>query len=116
MAFIIILFVSIALLTLIIGKFINYKYKKELNNEDEKKEYLQNKYSKLVGTTSKFKDLDVEFERKVSEIIIYEPLDEKGNWSVYKRLKAPTWVSNDKDILLYEKTDKELEIEMNKKQ
>ena len=39
----------------------------------------------------------------------------KDNWSVYKRLKAPTWVSNDKDILLYEKTDKELEIEMNKK-
>ena len=98
----------------IIYFFIRYANRDEINEEQEKNDFLENKFKHLIGTTATFKDLDVEFKRKVSEIIVYPPLSKGEKWKVYKVLKAPTWLNNDKEILVYEQTDKHLESEMKK--
>ena len=93
---------------------VKYANKDEINDEQNKIDFLETKFKHLIGTTSTFTDLDVEFKRKVSEIKVSEPFSKGEKWKVYKVLKAPTWLNNDKDILIYEQTDKDLVIEMKK--
>ena len=81
-------------------------------NQDEKEKFLNDKFTNQIGSTEKYVD-NSGYEREIPvKIEISTPLTRNQKWKVYK---IPVTVVVNK-ILIYKTTDKELELEMSKKQ
>ena len=81
-------------------------------NQDEKEKFLNDRFTNQIGSTEKYVDNSgFEIERPV-KIEVSTPLTRNQKWKVYK---IPVAVVVNK-ILIYKTTDKELELEMSKKQ
>tara|TARA_B110000238_G_scaffold194051_1_gene231350 strand:+ start:109 stop:708 length:600 start_codon:yes stop_codon:yes gene_type:complete len=79
-------------------------------NESEKEKYLKGEFSKLIGTYDKYIDKSgFEIDREITKVDISPPLTNKRKWKVYKTLAGG--LGNNK-VIIYEKTDKELDLEL----
>lgn len=107
MLFILFLFVVISAI-IVIYWLIRYSQKTPIKDEKLKFKYLENKYNKLEGT------VDEEHKMKIKMIEIDEPLNKNENWKVTKKLSGGL-ILPDKSIVIFDKTDNELELEMNNK-
>ena len=82
---------------------IKYSKKIPIKNEKKKFEYLKNKFNKLEGS------IDEEHKMKIISIEIDEPLNEKENWQVTKIMDGGIFSLKNKSIIIFDKTDRELE-------
>ena len=91
---------------IILYGFIRYIFfKKKIHNEDEKREYLEKKYNHLLNS------IDPESNRKITEIEIEEPYNEKEKWKVELTLKSSFPLGFDSTVVIFEISDKDLELE-----
>ncbi len=93
-------------------KWLNKKINgKEIYKAEEKFNYLNAKYTNLVGKK------DDKIGREIKEINIYIPINPTKNWKVYKTVKG-NLLKSDEDVLLYQISDSKLEtiLENNKNQ
>ncbi len=104
------LLISISIIGLLYY-FIKYSMYGGINNESEKEKFLNDKFSELIGTYEKGRSYSgVEIKKEVIKITVLSPVTSDEKWKVHKTIKN---LLNTDEVLIYEKTDQELEKEMN---
>ena len=83
------LFLGIIGLIIYFIKWLKYKFRVKLLNEEEKYSFLEKKFKKLLNTK--------EGKKEIVNISVSQPLKSGESWTVYKTLKWGTWPINDKE-------------------
>ena len=83
------LFLGIIGLIIYFIKWLKYKFRVKLLNEEEKHSFLEKKFKKLLNTK--------EDKKEIVNISVSQPLKPDESWRVYKTLKWGTWPINDKE-------------------
>ena len=83
------LFLGIIGLIIYFIKWLKYKFRVKLLNEEEKYSFLEKKFKKLLNTK--------EGKKEIVNISVSQPLRSDESWTVYKTLKWGTWPINDKE-------------------
>ena len=83
------LFLGIIGLIIYFIKWLKYKFREKLLNEEEKYSFLEKKFKKLLNTK--------EGKKEIANISVSQPLRSDESWTVYKTLKWGTWPINDKE-------------------
>jgi len=83
------LFLGIIGLIIYFIKWLKYKFRVKLLNEEEKYSFLEKKFKKLLNTK--------EGKKEIVNISVSQPHKSGESWTVYKTLKWGTWPINDKE-------------------
>jgi len=90
---------------------IKYDMYGGVNNKPEKEKFLTDQFSKLIGTYEKgITNSGLEIKKEIVKITVSSPITSDEKWIVHKTIKN---LLNTDEVLIYKKTDQELEKEMN---
>ena len=105
-----IIFLIIIVITILVY-LIKFDMYGGVNNKDEKKKFLTDQFSKLIGTYEKgISNSGLEIKKEIVKITVSSPITSDEKWKVHKTVKN---LLNTDEVLIYKKTDQELEKEMN---
>ena len=84
-------------------KWIRFKNREKLLEEDEKNSFLENKFKHLLNTK--------EGKKEITDILVSQPFSSNKPWVVYKTMKWGTWPinNNEENEIHFSITDEELQ-------
>ena len=84
-------------------KWIRFKNREKLLEENEKNSFLEDKFKHLLNTK--------EGKKEITDILVSQPFSSNKPWVVYKTMKWGTWPinNNEENEIHYSITDEELQ-------